>query len=87
MTYGVVDRKSHKFYTYMSAVFEAIGQRQKQYNWLITDCECYPENEEFEQLFSENTAGCLVRNCLKLLQRKISSGFGAFCVALKKRFR
>lgn len=52
MTYGVVDRKSHKFYTYMSAVFEAIGQRQKQYNWLIADCECYPENEEFEQLFS-----------------------------------
>ena len=51
MTYGLIDRKSHKFYTHMRTVFEAIENVQKQYNWLITDWECYPENKEMEQLF------------------------------------
>lgn len=32
MTYGLIDRKNHKFYTYMSTVFEAIGNVQKQFN-------------------------------------------------------
>ena len=51
MTYGLIDRKNHKFYTYMSTVFEAIENVQKQFNWLIADCVCYPNNREFEKLF------------------------------------
>ncbi len=50
MTYGLIDRKSHKFYTHMSTVFDAIGNVQKQYNWLITGCICYPQNKEIEQM-------------------------------------
>lgn len=53
MTYGLIDRKNHKFYTYMSTIFQAIDNMQKQYNWLITDCECYPENKKIEQLLDQ----------------------------------
>ena len=53
MTYGIIDRKSHRFYTYMSAVFQAIENRQRQYNWLIADCECYPKDKEIAQLLNQ----------------------------------
>ena len=53
MTYGVIDRKNQKFYTYLSKVFHGINNAQKQYNWLITDCECYPKNKEIEELFDQ----------------------------------
>lgn len=50
MTFGIIDRKSHKFYTRMGAVFGAVDNAQRRYNWLITDCECYPKNKEIERL-------------------------------------
>ena len=46
-------RENHRFYTYLSKVFQGINNTQKQYNWLITDCECYPKNKEIEQLFEQ----------------------------------
>ena len=53
MIYGVIDRKNHIFYTYLSKVFQGINNAQKKYNWLITDCECYPKNKEIEQLLAQ----------------------------------
>ena len=53
MTYGIVDRKNRKYYTYMSEVFQAMDNAQLQYNWLITDCVCYPKNKENEKLFAQ----------------------------------
>ncbi len=53
MTYGLIDRKSCEFYTYMSTVFEAIENVQKQYNWLITDCVCYPLDKEIDQMLNQ----------------------------------
>lgn len=53
MTYGIIDRKNHEYYTYMSKVFEALDHTQLQYNWLVTDCVCYPRNEEVEQLLNQ----------------------------------
>ena len=34
-------------------MFQGINNAQKQYNWLITDCECYPKNKEIEELFDQ----------------------------------
>lgn len=53
MTFGIIDRNSHKYYTYMKDVFSAINGAQRDYNWLITDCECYPQNSEIEQLLEK----------------------------------
>jgi len=39
---GVILTKQKKdiFYTHMSMIFEALGNVETQYNWLITDYEC-----------------------------------------------
>ena len=53
MTYGIIDRKNHKYYTYMSKVFQAMDNAQLQYNWLITGCICYPQNNDIEKLLDQ----------------------------------
>lgn len=50
MIYSAIDAGGQKFRTYLSEVFEAIQNRQLQYNWLITDCECYPQNLQAREM-------------------------------------
>lgn len=45
--------KGENYYTHMTKVFKAIGNEQIKYNWLITNCECYPQAEEVYKLFSK----------------------------------
>lgn len=40
MVYGAIDEKSEHGYTRMGRVFDAIHNKQMEYNWLITDTEC-----------------------------------------------
>lgn len=49
---GLILDKGEEYYTYMSKIFTAIGGVQKDYNWFITDCECYPKTEKFQHLLS-----------------------------------
>ena len=53
MVYGIVDRGNHDYYTHMSKVFQAMDHAQLQYNWLITDCVCYPQNKDIEKLLDQ----------------------------------
>ena len=46
MVYGAIDKKGESYYTYMGKVFAAIDNKQKEYNWLLTDCDCYPANSK-----------------------------------------
>ena len=50
MVYGAIDEKGKKYYTYLRSVFDAIHDEQKNYNWLITDSEAYPDLEEAKKL-------------------------------------
>ena len=50
MIYGAINQKDEKWYTHLGKVFEAIKQEQLNYNWLITDCVCYPQDKEIEAL-------------------------------------
>ena len=43
MVYGAINEKGEKWYTQMGRVFDAIRDRQIDYNWLITDMDCVPE--------------------------------------------
>ncbi|MFA9376305.1 MAG: hypothetical protein ACERKZ_06065 [Lachnotalea sp.] len=52
--YGVILEKGEKCYTYLAKVFTAINDVQKNYNWLITDCVCYPQTNKFEELLSKD---------------------------------
>ena len=53
MVYGAINEKGEKYYTYLKKVFDAIDNKQKEYNWLITDCECYPNNQKTEELLNK----------------------------------
>ena len=53
MIYGLIDRNCHEFYTDMRSIFDAIENAQKQYNWLITDCVCYPKDKEIAQMLAK----------------------------------
>ncbi len=40
-------------HTYLKKIFNLINNEQLNYNWLITDCECYPLNNELHDMFSK----------------------------------
>ena len=42
MVYGAINEKGEKYYTYLPKLFDAIDNAQKNYNWLISDCEAHP---------------------------------------------
>lgn len=43
MVYGAINEKGERWYTQMCKVFDAIKDRQINYNWLITDMDGVPE--------------------------------------------
>lgn len=45
--------KGERYYTHIDSVFNAIANEQVKYNWLITDCECYPNDKILRELFSK----------------------------------
>ena len=53
MVYGAFNRSGEKYYTYLKKVFNAIDNKQKDYNWLITNCECYPNNQQIKELLNK----------------------------------
>ena len=62
MVYGAVNRKGEKYYTYLKKLFDAINNKQLDYNWLITDCTCYPENPKRMLCFARIIAGLPAKN-------------------------
>ena len=53
MVYGAILEKGERFYTYLSKVFTAIEGTQTKYNWLITDCVCYPQSPDIAAMLSQ----------------------------------
>lgn len=43
MIKGAILDKGENGYTYFKKIFKALNNFQKNYNWLITDCETYPK--------------------------------------------
>mgnify|MGYP000100909306 CR=1 FL=1 len=50
---GLVIEKGEKYFTFLKSIFLAIENVQKEYNWLITGHECYPQNTEYAKKLSE----------------------------------
>ena len=53
MVYGAILEKGEQWYTSLKRVFDAIGNAQTQYNWLITDFECCPQSPDIGALLSQ----------------------------------
>lgn len=49
---GIVLDKGQEYYTNLRKVFKAFNNIHLEYNWLITECCAYPENEDIEELLS-----------------------------------
>ena len=41
VAYGRILEKGEEYYTYLKKIFSSMGDFQKNYRWLITDCTCY----------------------------------------------
>ena len=50
MIYSFFDRNSRPVYTYINELFDAFKGRQREYNWLITDCDIVAHSPELERL-------------------------------------
>lgn len=50
MVYGAISEKDERIYTRLKKVFDSIDNVQKNYNWLITDCEFGTLNPKIEKL-------------------------------------
>ena len=50
MVYGVIDKESSRYYTYLKAVFNAIENKQVEYNWLITATEIVAHSSRLDAL-------------------------------------
>lgn len=53
MVKSAILEKGEHYYTYMDKIFKAIENEQLKYNWLITDCESYPEDKRINEMFSK----------------------------------
>ena len=49
---GVVIETGQEYFSFLSGIFLAIGNAQKNYNWLITPYECYPRTKEYKEKMS-----------------------------------
>ena len=52
--YGAVSEDDCPTYTHLSKLFGALGDKQKDYNWLITDCECLASDEKLRNSFADS---------------------------------
>lgn len=43
MVYGAINEKGENWYTHLGKVFDAIKNKQIDYNWLITDIDCFSQ--------------------------------------------
>lgn len=46
---GAILEKGETGYTYLKKLFLSIRHAQKDFNWLITDCQCCTQSEAFYQ--------------------------------------
>jgi len=49
---GLLINKGEKYFTHLKKIFDSIEDAQKNYNWLITGYECYPQNEKYIEKLS-----------------------------------
>ena len=57
MIKGAILDKGENGYTYFKKIFKALNDFQKNYNWLITDCEAYPKELEYAKRINQSKHG------------------------------
>jgi len=65
---GSIINQGEDYYTNLSKVFIALGNIQGNYNWLITDCECYPKDMEVKKLLTKDYIWISGENLTKIVR-------------------
>lgn len=81
---GAISSKDEQYHTYLKKLFIAIDNRQLQYNWLITDHECYPKNNEFANLLSAEYVWITGEELTKMIQKEDFQWIWAVLSGFKK---
>ena len=69
MRSSILEKGEH-YYTHMHKVFQVIENEQLKYNWLITNFECYPQDEEYAGLFSEEYVWISGNRLTEIIQKE-----------------
>ena len=67
---GAIIQKDEGNYTAMIKVFDAIENKQLDYNWLITDCVCYPSDNRIDRLLSQKHAWLTGEELTKIVKEE-----------------
>lgn len=67
---GIVLEKGEKYYTYIKKYFYAINNKQKDYNWLISDMNCYPQSKKYDELFSKEYCWISGKNLTEIIDNE-----------------
>ena len=86
MVYGFIDRHSRRFYTHLKDVFNALDNRQRDYNWLITNYACYPLSANNRELFSGDPVVISGEELMKALEDDNSQWVWGVFSAIKKDY-
>lgn len=86
---GVVIEKGEENFTYLKKIFILINNTQRNYNWLITGHECYPQNEKYAEILSEKYCWMTGDELTKMIEGEdfqwIWGVFSAFPKDISKR--
>ena len=79
--------KGEKWYTDLFKIFQTMDDEQLKYNWLITDCICYPKNQKYEELFDQEYTWITGEELTKIIEDEnfqfIWAVFSAFPKTIK----
>ena len=70
MIYGAILNRGERYYTYLGKVFEAIGNVQRDYNWLISCPDCFPATPEFEELLAREYCWLTGEELTEMIRRE-----------------
>lgn len=67
---GLIVSKGEDVYSKFLNIFENIKELEQDYNWLISNIECYPENLEYRKIFDKNYLWISGKELYKILKEE-----------------
>jgi len=49
----IVIKEGSEYHTLMKGILASMNNEQLNYNWLVSDCDAYPNNEKFKEPFNK----------------------------------
>lgn len=65
---GAVIHRGEKCFTFLKEIFDSIENVQKNYNWLITGYECYPQNIKYVERLSKEWCWITGKELTKMIE-------------------